>query len=136
MLSTTWHQIICYHFRTLIITYIIWVGTEVFTAHGLCTIFVQIICKGAPQRLHMDSSYKSAENYLGKGESNCNTSGTTSAQTMGRCSLKSMQILSQGINIHFLHLICWRCSSRVKFANRTLQWDVCYIRKTFWGSRQ
>ncbi len=39
-------------------------------------------------RLHMDkSSYKSAENYLGKGKSNRN-SGTTSAQTMGRWQLK------------------------------------------------
>ncbi len=37
-------------------------------------------------KLKMDkSSYKSAENYLGKGESNRNTGGTTSAKTMGRC---------------------------------------------------
>ncbi len=56
-------------------------------------------------RLHMDkSSYKSAEHYLGKGrKANCNTGGTTSAQTMDDVK-QSIQILSQGINIH-LHLM-------------------------------
>ncbi len=37
-------------------------------------------------RLHMDKSTTGAENYLGKGKNNRNTGGTTSAQTMERCS--------------------------------------------------
>ncbi len=48
----------------------------------------------------MDKTLLGAERYLGKEKNNHNTGGTTSAQTMGRYQL-SIQILSQGINIHF-----------------------------------
>ncbi len=45
-----------------------------------------------------------AENYLGKGEkeSNRNTGGTTKVLRQWDDVAKSIQILSQGINIHYI----------------------------------
>ncbi len=50
------------------------------------------------------SSYKSAENYLGKEKSNRNTSEIQVLRQWDDVAKKSIQILSQGINIH-LHLM-------------------------------
>ncbi len=72
--------------------------------HGLCTIFKPNLKKGVSiMKLKMDkSSYKSAENYLGKGEeATVILAGTTSAKTMGRCVAKSTDTVTGQIYLTF-----------------------------------